>query len=120
MPISRRYHPEWVPGEKNSIGMDFSTVIPPGIGLSECNLFITTPSGNNIVDSSTDFTGTGYKPAVGADAGYFTTSIADRIAYVPDLAGGTVGKDYRFSWNAIDTSGNEWLRSVQLLCSYTS
>ena len=33
MPLSRRYTPEWSPGDTGLIGMDFSYILPPGVGI---------------------------------------------------------------------------------------
>ena len=42
MPLSRRYTPEIVPGESCNIGMDFSFVIPPGVGIDSGTVVIFT------------------------------------------------------------------------------
>jgi hypothetical protein len=117
MPVSRRYHPEWSPGDQGSIGMDFSALIPPGVGITFGALFILTTTD---ADASTDFTAANYVPAVGVDVGYFKTAIADRIVYVPDLKGGIEPKDYQFQWEVTTSAGDLISRAVMLLCADTS
>jgi hypothetical protein len=114
MPLSRRYSPEWAPGEKSSIGMDFCYVIPPGVGISSGSLAIFTNAANS-VDASGDFTG----PNDPVHPTFFDASVLDRVIYLT-LTGGVSGKDYRFTWTALDTDGNEWPRTALLLCAPTS
>jgi hypothetical protein len=105
MPLSRRYTPEKDPGESSTFGMDFSTLIPPGVGISGGTLAI--------------FTNT--KPPIAADADWSkgTVTVYDRTLYAM-LGGGKVGIDYLLTWTATDTNGNVWPRSALCLCAPTS
>jgi len=104
MPLSRRYSPEFAPGESCLIGMDFSYVIPPGIGIQSGALAIFTNVASPL--ASTDFT-------VGQ------VTIRGRVLYAA-LSGGVDGKDYQLRWSATDTSGNVFPRTALLLCAQTS
>jgi hypothetical protein len=105
MPLSRRYSPEWAPGETAAIGIDMSQIIPPGVGISSGSLSVAT---NTVPpQASTDFTGTG------------TTQVIGRALYAT-ISGGTSGKDYQFTWQVVDTAGNVWNRTALLLCAPTS
>ena len=122
MPLSRRYSPEWPPGEKCAIGMDFSNVIPPGVGIAIAALFVLANQ-PAIVDKSTDFTSSTFvppNPAIGDTAGYFQANILGSTVYIPDLKGGVAATDYQFDWEVTDTDGNIWLRTALLLCAITS
>jgi hypothetical protein len=104
MPLSRRYSPEWAPGEASNIGLDYSFLIPPGVGITSGALSIWT----NRVEAtpSTDFT-------VGP------VGVRGRTIYA-SLAGGVEGTDYQLRWIAHDTRGNTWPRTCLLLCAQTS
>jgi hypothetical protein len=105
MPLSRRYTPEKAAAESSIFGMDFSYLIPPGVGISSGALAI--------------FTNT--KPPVAADADWIkgTVSVHDRTLYAT-LGGGKTGTDYVLTWTATDTAGNVWPRSALCLCAPTS
>lgn len=105
MPISRRYSPEHPPGESCSFGLDYSFVIPPGVGISSGSLGIFNNVANP-VDKSGDWT-------IGA------ISIRGRAIYCM-LGGGVSGTDYILRWTAVDTAGNTWVRSTLILCADTS
>ena len=111
MPLSRRYRPEWAPGESASIGMDFSPLIPPGVAITSGALVILTNT--NPPQVSSDFTGDTTAP------GTFVTQTEGRILYTK-ITGGALGKDYQLVWEAADTDGNIWPRVGLLLCAYTS
>jgi hypothetical protein len=104
MPVSRRYNPEWAPGESGMIGYDFSPIIPVGVGIAGASLEIST----NVADpqTSTDFT--------------IGTVLAHGRAVYAMLSGGVLGTDYQLHWYATDTDGNFWPRTALLLCSFTS
>ena len=104
MPLSRRYSPEWAPGESSSIGMDMSAVIPQGTGISAVTLAIATNAFPPV--ASTDFTVTGL-----ASSG--------RAAHAT-MSGGVAGRDYQLTWGVSDTDGNTWSRTSLLLCAPTS
>lgn len=105
MPLSRRYTPEHPPQEECPFGLDYSFVIPPGVGITSGALSIFT----NTV------------PPVAADADWVVgpVTVQGRTVYAV-LSGGIEGKDYQLRWTAFDTQGNEWLRTTLVLCAQTS
>lgn len=105
MPLSRRYSPEHPPGEGCNFGLDFSPVIPPGVGISTASLAIFT---NKV-------------PPLSADSDWVkgAVNISGRIVYA-NLAGGLDGTDYQLRWTATDTDGNVWPRTTLILCASTS
>jgi hypothetical protein len=104
MPLSRRYTPEHAPGDQCIYGLDFSYLIPPGVGIASGALTIWT---NTVAPvQSSDFT-------IGA------INIIGRTLYA-NLAGGVDGTDYQVRWKATDTSGNVWNRTALVLCAETS
>lgn len=105
MPLSRRYTPEFPPGETSVIGYDFSYILPPGVGITSGALEIFTNTASP-QPADTDFT-------IG------TMAVRGRAIYCT-LSGGVLGTDYQLHWNAIDTLGNVWPRTGLLLCAYTS
>jgi hypothetical protein len=104
MPLSRRYTPEFSPGEKSIVGMDFSYVIPPGVGIVVGTLAIFTNGAP--AAPSNDFT-------VGE------VTVRGRALYA-SLSGGADGIDYQLRWSATDTQGNIWPRTALLLCAATA
>lgn len=104
MPVSRRYTPEHPPGESCLFGLDFSPLIPPGIGIASGVLKVET----NVVP-----------PAPSSDFTVGPVQVRDRTLYAT-LTGGTSGVDYRLTWTATDTAGNIWPRTALLLCAPTS
>lgn len=105
MALSRRYTPEHPPGEQCTYGMDFSFIVPPGVGLASGTLAVW----KNIVppvDDSTNWT-------IGA------VSVLGRVLYA-DLTGGVEGTDYQIRWVVTDTDGNIWPRTALQLCAQTS
>jgi hypothetical protein len=104
MPLSRRYTPEFPPGEKSNVAYDFSPIVPPGVGLASGTLAIWTNTVPPVL--STDFT-------IGP------VSVRGRALYA-SITGGVEGKDYQLRWQATDTDGNVWPRTGLLLCGQTS
>jgi|SRR5215471_9460788 len=104
MPLSRRYTPEHAPGEQCDYGLDFSFVIPPGVGITTGDLAIFTNVANPV--ESADFT-------IGP------VTVQGRTIYA-NLSGGVAGTDYQLRWNATDTDGNSWPRTALVLCAQTS
>jgi hypothetical protein len=104
MPLSRRYTPEHAPGEAANYGMDFSFIVPPGVGLVTGALAIWTNQANPV--QSSDFT-------IGP------VTVQGRVIYA-NLSGGVAGTDYQLRWNATDTDGNIWPRTALVLCALTS
>jgi hypothetical protein len=105
MPLSRRYTPEHPQGETCLFGLDFSAVVPVGVGLSQGQLDIFT----NTV------------PPIVADADWQkgAVSVQGRVLYAT-LSGGVTGTDYLLRWTATDTDGNIWPRTGMILVGPTS
>ena len=108
MPLSRRYTPEFCPGESCLIGLDFSYVIPPGVGIAKGTLDIFT---NVVVPVDVTHAEGHFK--VGE------VTVLGRALYAP-LSGGLDGTDYQLRWSATDTDGNVFPRTALLLCAQTS
>lgn len=104
MAITRRYQPNWAPAESSIIGMDFSPMLPPGVGIS--TVVLTIVLNQNPATPSNDFT-------------QGTISIDGRRTWCL-LAGGNAGIDYQCRWGITDTIGQNWLRIALLLCAETS
>ena len=105
MPISKRYSPEHPPGESCSFGLDYSFVIPVGVGVESGTLAIFTNVAN---------------PAP-ADADWVKGPVTVRgRAIYANLGGGVAGTDYRLVWTAVDSQGNTWPRTTLCLCADTS
>lgn len=107
MSVTRRYTPEWGPDENSVIGMDFSFVIPPGVGITEGLIAVYYNTANPTIVPPTE---------LGSQSG---VSVQGRTIYCT-LHGGIAGTDYQLRWTAIDTDGNIWPRTALLLCSLTS
>ena len=104
MPLSRRYTPEFAPGESSLIGLDFSYVIPPGVGIASGALTIFTNAAT---------------PAASSDFTIGEVTVLGRTLYAL-LSGGIDGTDYQLRWSATDTDGNVFPRTALLLCALTS
>jgi hypothetical protein len=105
MPISRRYTPEKPPEESCLFGLDYSFVIPVGVGITSGEVHVWT----NTVEpqlADTDFT-------IGE------VQVLGRTIYAM-LSGGQDGHDYQVRWKAIDTEANVWPRTCLLLVAQTS
>jgi hypothetical protein len=113
MPISRRYTPAWAPGEGALIGMDFSFVVPPGVGILSGTLhfFDNTATPTN---RDGDFVISG---VVGGQPN--DVNVLGRILWVA-LGGGVEGTDYQLLWTATDTFGLDYPRTALMLCAPTS
>lgn len=105
MPLSRRYQPSFAPDEASIIGMDFSYVIPPGVGIQDGLLSFWTNTANP-VDATADFT-------IGP------IQIFGRTVYA-SITGGFDGRDYQVRWLVVDTDANLWRRTALMLCAQTS
>lgn len=105
MPLSRRFNPEHPPGENCSFGIDFSFVIPPGVGIVSGTLAILTNTAAP-ADAAADWT-------IGP------VMVRGRALYAM-LAGGVAGKDYQLKFTAVDTAGRTWPRTALVLCADTS
>lgn len=104
MPLSRRYTPEHPPGESCLFGLDFSALIPPGIGIMSGALLIQ-------INSNPPQTAPGFTASA--------VQVRDRVLYAT-LSGGIAGTDYLLTWTATDTEGNIWPRTAAVLCAPTS
>ena len=104
MPLSRRYSPEHPPDENVTFGMDFSFLIPVGVGI--------TAGGLDIFHNTV--------PPTPADAEWVKgpVTIVGRTVYA-SLTGGVEGTDYQLRWTATDTLGNQWRRTGVILCAPT-
>ena len=105
MPLSRRYTPEFSPGESCNFGLDFSFVVPPGVGLASGTLAI--------------YSNTATPAASDSDFVIGPVTVRGRALYA-HLSGGVAGKDYQLRWTATDTDGNSWPRTALVLCAETS
>ena len=105
MPLSRRFNPEHPPGESCSFGIDFSFIVPPGVGLSSGSLAI--------------FTNTAAPVPADADWQKGAVNVRGRALYAM-LSGGVAGTDYQLKFTAVDTAGNTWPRTALILCADTS
>jgi hypothetical protein len=105
MSINRRYTPNFAPGEACLLGMDFSYVIPPGVGIASGTLHFF----NNLA------------VPIPADADFVVgnVTVLGRVLYCP-VGGGSEGKDYQVLWTATDTDGGIWPRTALMLCAPTS
>ena len=106
MPITRRYSPEKPPDEICTFGMDYSFILPRGVGITKGDLDVFT---NTVPpqEASDHFVLFG------------DISVRDRTVYAT-LGGGHRGTDYQFRWYALDTEGNVWPRTALCLCADTS
>lgn len=105
MPLSRRYTPEKPPAEICKFGLDYSFIIPVGVGIDHGTLAIFT---NTVAPAPAD-----------ADFTISPVEVRDRAIYAT-LGGGVAGKDYQLRWTAYDTAGNTWPRTCLVLCAETS
>lgn len=106
MSLSRRYTPEIPPGEASNIGMDFSFVIPPGVGISSGSVSLWTNTA---------------APAASTDMTLGAVTVRGRVLYARiNALDQALGKDYQLRWVAIDSQGNVWPRTGLLLCALTS
>lgn len=85
--------------------MDYSFVVPPGVGLASGAVEIWTNTPGD-VQPSHDWT-------VGP------VLVEGRTVYA-QLGGGIEGTDYQIRWKVTDTQGNIWPRTALVLCSQTS
>lgn len=104
MAISNRYDPPHPPGETCNFALDFSPVIPLGVGIQSANLTILLNT--NPPQSQDDWT-------------LADPQIIGRRLYV-QCGGGVEGTDYQFVWTATDSLGNVWPRTTLVLCASAS
>jgi hypothetical protein len=85
--------------------MDFSFVLPPGVGITAGSVAQWTNTPGNVQQTS-DLT-------LGA------VEVRGRAVYA-EVTGGIEGTDYQLRWQITDTAGNTWERTGLILCAQTS
>ena len=103
--LTKRYHPDKPPAEVCVFGLDFSFLIPYGVGISSGSLDIRTNTATP-EEASSDW-------VIGP------TGVRGRAIYAL-LGGGAPGCDYQLRWTAVDSGGNVWPRTVMCLVAETS
>lgn len=107
MPLSRRYSPELAPNEGSLFGMDYSYVIPPGVGINigQCAAW---ENSNPPVPSTLLTVG--------------DVSVIGRtlVAFIEANDPAAEGIDFQIRWIAFDTEGGVWPRTALVLCAQTS
>jgi hypothetical protein len=86
--------------------MDYSFLIPPGVGIAAATLEIWTNTPGDVQPSS-DW------EIIGPVRWEGRTVFAR-------LTGGIEGTDYQLRWIVTDTRGNRWPRTGLVLCAQTS
>lgn len=105
MPLSRRYTPEHAPLESCSFGLDYSFILPVGVGITAGSVQVWTNSA----------------AAVPAPNDWIVGPVMVRArAIYANFTGGVEGTDYQIRWIAVDTEGNTWPRTTLVLCAHTS
>lgn len=105
MPLTRRYTPEHAPGESCPYGLDYSFIIPPGVGIVNGSVSIWT---NTVEPQPAD-----------TDWSIGPVGVRGRAIYAT-LSGGIDGRDYQIRWVAVDSEGHTWPRTAMVLCALTS
>lgn len=104
MAVSQRYQPSHPAGQSAVYAVDFSNILPPGVGLSQPGVIVLT---NTVPPGLAQ----GITPGAGGFRG--------RIAWIT-ISGGVSGQDYIIQWTVADTASNTWIVSALLLCAATS
>lgn len=104
MAISNRYDPPHPPGEVCNYALDFSPIIPLGVGINSGTIAVSLNT--NPPQATNDFT-------------LGPVEVVGRRLYC-NVAGGVAGSDYQFRWNAYDSLGNIWPRTTLVLCATAS
>jgi hypothetical protein len=105
MALNNRYLPSHPQGQSCQYALDFSAILPPGVGLASGLLTLTS----NTVPPA----------PVPGDFVQGPVQINGRRLYA-SLSGGVTAKDYRLTWAGVDSLGNNWVRTCLLLCAQTS
>jgi hypothetical protein len=102
---AKRYYPDHPSTELCYFGLDFSFVIPYGVGIAAGALSIFTNA----------------NPPAPADADWTKGAVVvqGRSIYAL-LTGGVLGTDYQLRWTATDSVGSIWPRMALILCAQTS
>jgi len=104
--LQNRYLPSHPAGSTATFALDFSNILPPGVGIQSGALAIQ----KNTVPPS----------AIAPGEWTLTNITVEGRRIYATLFGGLAGTDYRLNWGAVDTVGGNWLRTVLLLCAQTS
>lgn len=102
--LARRYEPSHPPGEVCLFGMDFSFLLPMGVGIGFAQLNI--------------FNNTFLSPDVSADWVIGPVTVSGRRVWTL-LQGGVAGSDYELRFSITTTDGDIFPRSGLVLCSQT-
>jgi len=105
MSLNNRYLPSHPQGQSCLYCLDFSNILPAGVGITTGNLVIEL---NTVPPAS-----------AGSDFIVGPVSVVGRRLYA-QLTEGVSGRDYRLNWLALDSLGNAWPRTCLLLCAATS
>lgn len=104
MAVSQRYKPSHPAGQSAVYAVDFSNMLPPGVGLSQPGVIIQTNTVPPGLATGITVTGGGFR---------------GRLVWIT-ITGGTSGQDYLITWTVGDTSSNTWVITALLLCAATS
>jgi len=115
MPLSRRYTPSHHPGDLVSIGLDFSTVLPVGVGIESDAL----DAGGNATPRLQILANFNPPEDASSDWTIGDVLVSDRAVYTV-ITGGQDGVDYLLRWTITDTLGNVWTRTALMQCAVTS
>ena len=103
MALGNRHFPPKSPEDATLFGLDWSAILPPGVGIASASLTIVTNT--NPVQQQSDTT-------------QGDVIIARRRTWAT-IGGGDEGTDYQFRWQITDTTGNVWQRTTLCLCAET-
>ena len=106
MALNNRYEPSHPQGQNILYGLDFANILPDGVTIQPQGTTINVQLNTVPPTNTTDL-----NPSI--------DSVTGRRIYIR-LQGGTAGTDYRINYQALDSLGNSWLRTVLLLCAATS
>lgn len=104
MALARRYQPSHPAGQSCLYAVDFSAILPPGVGLTAPGVVLQTNTNPPGIASGITATGGGF---------------VGRVIWIT-ISGGIAGTDYLITWTVSDTVGNTWIISALLLCAPTS
>lgn len=104
MAVSQRYQPSHPAGQSAIYAVDFSNILPPGVGL-------TMPA----IQFFTNTVPPGIATGITSSGGGFR----GRMAWM-NITGGQAGQDYLVQWTLIDSQNNTWIMTALLLCAATS
>jgi len=104
MALDNRFLPSHPAGQSCLYGLDFSALLPFGVGIA---------SGSLTAEQNLS------PPTPTSDLQIGPVTMVGRRLYAL-VAGGVAGRDYRLTWTATDSLGNVWPRTALLLCAATS